>query len=165
MSHSLDSEKTGEQHSHAIFILNTITQTFKKKRKTIYTCFIDFSKAFDEVHHGLLWERLATAGLSSKILTILQSMYAQASSRICVNHEESKSFAFRRGIRQGCNLSPILFSLFINDLDQFLTDNNSGSIKLCANTFMSPAFHRRSCPTGPLSIRTAVLHQSVRQIL
>ena len=47
----------------------------------------------------------------------------------CVNHEESETFACRRGIRQGCNLSH-LFSLFINDLDQFLTDNNSGSVEL-----------------------------------
>ena len=73
---------------------------------------------------------MATVGLSTNILAILQSMYVQASSKICVNHEESKSFACRRGIRQGCNLSPLLFSLFINDLDQFLTDNNSGSIEL-----------------------------------
>ena len=84
----------------------------------------------DEVHHGLLWEKLASAGLSSKILAILQSMYAQASSTMCVNHEESKSFVCRRGIQQGCNLSPLLFSLFINDLDQFLRDNNSGSTEL-----------------------------------
>ena len=34
----------------AIFILNAITQIFKKKRKPLYTCFIDFSKAFDKVH-------------------------------------------------------------------------------------------------------------------
>ena len=57
-------------------------------------------------------------------------MFGQASSKICVNHEESNPFACRRGIRQGCNLSPLLFSLFINDLDQFLKDNNSGSIEL-----------------------------------
>ena len=114
----------------AIFILNAIIQIFKKKRKPLYTCFIDFSKAFDKVHHGLLWEKLATVGLSTKILAILQSMYGQASSKICVNHEESNPFACRRGIRQGCNLSPLLFSLFINDLDQFLKDNNSGSIEL-----------------------------------
>ena len=55
----------------------------------------------------------------------------------CVNHKES---ACRRGIRQGCNLSH-LFSLFINDLDQFLTDNNSGSIELVQTQYLlSPVF-------------------------
>ena len=49
---------------------------------------------------------------------------------IDANHEESETFACRRGIRQGCNLCPLPFSLFINDLDHFLTDNNSGSIEL-----------------------------------
>ena len=59
----------------AIFILNTITQILKKKRKPLYTCFIDFSTALGKVHHRLLWEKLASVGLSSKILAILQNMY------------------------------------------------------------------------------------------
>ena len=122
--------RANRRTTDAIFIINTITQIFRKKKKPLYTCFIDFSKAFDKVHHALLWEKLASIGISSKMLSILQSMYAQATSRLCANHEESEIFACRRGVRQGCNLSPLLFSLFINDLDQFLTDNNSGSVQL-----------------------------------
>ena len=43
----------------AIFILNTAIQSRKKRRKQLYTSFVDFSKAFDTVDHRLLWSKLA----------------------------------------------------------------------------------------------------------
>ena len=42
----------------------------------------------------------------------------------------SPAFHCSKGVRQGCNLSPLLFSLFISDLESYLTTNNSGSIQL-----------------------------------
>ena len=73
----------------AIFILNTAIQSRKKRGKQLYTCFVDFSKAFDTVDHRLLWSKLASYGLSSTMLNILQSMYGQASSRVTLNSDTS----------------------------------------------------------------------------
>ena len=64
------------------------------------------------------------------MLNILQSMYNQASSRVTLNSETSDEFLYRKGVRQGCNLSPLLFSVFINDLEKYLLENNSGSIEI-----------------------------------
>ena len=114
----------------AIFILNTAIQSRKKRGKQLYTCFVDFSKAFDTVDHRLLWSKLASYGLSSTMLNILQSMYGQASSRVTLNSDTSEEFLYRKGVRQGCNLSPLLFSLFIHDLEKYLVENNSGSIEI-----------------------------------
>jgi len=111
MSLSSDFEKTGERQMLFLFCipLHKYSHTHKKKRKPLYTCFIDFSKAFDKVHHGLLWEKLVSVGLCSKTLAILQNMYTQASSRIWLCKAwESETFACRRGIRQGCNISHLL---------------------------------------------------------
>ena len=42
-----------------IFIMNCLIHHYKKKKKTLYACFIDFKKAFDSVNHSLLWNKLA----------------------------------------------------------------------------------------------------------
>ena len=57
-------------------------------------------------------------------------MYNQASSKVTLNSETSDEFLYRKGVWQGCNLSPLLFSLFINDLEKYLLENNSGSIEI-----------------------------------
>ena len=78
------SPRANRKTTDAIFIINTITQIFRKK--PLYACFVDFSKAFNKVHHALLWEKLASIGISSKMLSILQNMYAQATSRVEAVH-------------------------------------------------------------------------------
>ena len=59
----------------------------------------------------LLWVQL---GISQQTLTILQSMYSKAMSRIKLsNHEVTAQFRCEVGVRQGCNLTPLLL---LNDL-------------------------------------------------
>ena len=115
----------------AIFILHTITQIFQKKRENPFihaslTC-VKLLTTYIMVYFGRNWPLWAYA---LRYLPYCKTcMHRHLPEYDCVNHEESETFTCRRGIRQGCNLSH-LFSLFINDLDQFLTDNNSGSIEL-----------------------------------
>ena len=52
---------------------------------------------------------------------IIRNMYAQAKSCIKDNGCNSEFFKSSVGVRQGENLSPILFSLFLNDLNDFLS--------------------------------------------
>lgn len=47
-------------------------------------------------------------------------MYKHAESLICLNNEGSDKFPCRKGVCQGCNLSPLLLCLFISDLEKFL---------------------------------------------
>ena len=119
--------RQGRQTTDAIFVIATAIQSFKKRKKLFFTCFIDFAKAFDSVNHKFLWEKLATMGVSTKILNILKSMYANATSRVTINNNTSSSFPCLKGVRQGCNLSPLLF---INDLESYLSSNVAGNITL-----------------------------------
>ena len=96
--------RQGRQTTDAVFVIATAIQSFKKRKKPLFTCFIDFAKAFDSVNHKLLWEKLATMGVSTKILNILKSMYANATSRVTINNNTSSSFPCLKGVRQGCNL-------------------------------------------------------------
>ena len=90
-------------------------------------CYVDFRKAFDSVNHTLLWVRLAEIGVSKKLLSELQSMYANATSCIKLyRNTVTDSFPCKRGVRQGCILSPLLFNLYTADLQRELRANQSG---------------------------------------
>lgn len=47
-------------------------------------------------------------------------MYKKANARVIINNKFSHLFHCWKGVRQGCNLSPILFNLFISDLENHL---------------------------------------------
>ena len=115
-----------------IFIINSLIQLYKKRKKTLFACFIDFKKAFDSINHSLLWRKLANLGCSTTILTILQNMYRNATSVVCLEGEYSERFPCRRGVRQGCNLSPdpLLFCLFLADLEVSLEGGEMEGVNL-----------------------------------
>ena len=93
----------------------------KISKTNIFICFVDFRKAFDSVDHSSLWNRLISLGISQQMLQILQSMYSKADSRIKVSGNQcTVAFPCQKGVRQGCTLSPLLFSLYIGQLQSVL---------------------------------------------
>ena len=78
---------------------------------------------------GLLY-KLVQYGISSEMKSMLSSIYANVRSYVKVNNKLSDSFDCDLGLRQGCVLSPMLFSLFINDLDDDIRSLNTEVCKL-----------------------------------
>ena len=76
-----------------------------------------------------LWQKLLKYGLKGRCFTIILSMYKSIKSCVIVNGEQSSFFDCNSGVRQGENLSPILFALFLNDLESFM--NSSGLHGVC----------------------------------
>lgn len=104
-----------------IFLLKQLVEYYKSQNKKLFCCFIDYRKAFDTVGHEELWYKLLNCGINGKILQIVKNLYANAKSCVFMNGEKSEFFISKRGVRQGENLSPLLFSLFVNDLEEFLS--------------------------------------------
>jgi hypothetical protein len=93
------------------------------KKERTYCAFIDFKKAFDRVNRNILWTILAKRGVSLKIISLLRSMYANCSYSIRLDTcTISDSFDSNIGVQQGCQLSPILFLFFIDELVECLLD-------------------------------------------
>ena len=110
-----------------IFILNTVIEVSLSQKKHLYVCYVDFKKAFDSVNHTLLWSCLVNFGVSHRTLTVLQSMYASAYSCVKISSNEATApFKCQKGVRQGCILSPLLFTLFLAGLDREIKKNNAG---------------------------------------
>ena len=64
------------------------------------------------------------------MLNILQHMYSKAAAKVICSNRLSYTFQYNEGVRQGCNLSPLLFCVYISDLENHLTVNQAGSITL-----------------------------------
>ena len=60
--------------------------------------------------------KLLNFGVNVKVLRVLRDMYAKANSCVKTRHGLSQFFVSNVGLRQGESLSPVLFSLFLNDL-------------------------------------------------
>ena len=122
--------RKGRRTSDGQFILLSLIENFRHTKNPLFSCFVDFSKAFDSISHDLLWLKMEDLGLSTRILLLLKDMYSKACSWIKVNGSLSPCFTCNRGVRQGCNLSPLLFCLFISDLETHLKNNNCHGVRL-----------------------------------
>ena len=89
----------------------------------IYT---DFSKAFDRIDHTILFSKLGSWGLSSSLLSFMQSYFTNREQFVSYNGFNSEPFITTSGVPQGPNLGPLLFLLFIDDIT--LTIDNSDKL-------------------------------------
>lgn len=103
-----------------IFNLTSIAEGYLNQRKKLYAFFIDFRAAFDTVNRNCLFYKLSRIGVSSKFLKTLKSLYKNNEAMIWNGIEVSESFKIEMGVRQGCLLSPMIFSLFLDDITESL---------------------------------------------
>ena len=86
------------------------------------SCFVDFRKAYDSVQHKLLWNKLEKFGIGKKVIEIIKSIYNRTECTVKMEEKLTPMFEYLIGVRQGCIFSPLLFSLFINDIEELLRD-------------------------------------------
>lgn len=91
-------------------------------KNELYCCFVDFSKAFDTVPRGKLWERLREIGLGRKMGRAVQALYENVRCRVVTPEGLSGEFPSLMGVKQGCPLSPLLFGLYIDELENYLLE-------------------------------------------
>ena len=116
----------GSQTSDHILTLKTLVDKYvSKKRQRLYTCFVDYRKAFDRVCRDALLFKLAHMGLSGNIFMCIQHMYRGSSTRIKLIKKISDAIEVQVGTEQGHPLSPELFKIFIHDLSVELNNISS----------------------------------------
>ena len=82
-------------------------------QKNIYFCFIDYTKALDEVDDNKLWKILKEMGIPDCLTCLLRNLYAGQKATVRTRHGTTKWFQIGKGVHQGYILSPYLFNLCV----------------------------------------------------
>ena len=131
------SNQAGFRPNHAttdhIFVLKTFSDLIRYRKRKLFCAFVDYEKAFDKVRHTGLWVKLLRNGIGGKLIQVLMNMYKGITSCIKANSYISSPFNIFQGVRQGENLSPFLFALYVNDLEEFFKTNESQPVDLGLN--------------------------------
>ena len=120
----------GYRTSDHVFVLNSMINSYIRKGKKIYGCFVDFSKAYDSVWRDGLFYQLMKNKLSFKFISMIKSMYNDLNLSVKLIAGITPFFKSDVGVKQGCNLIPTLFNLFINDLVEYLQNDITEAVKL-----------------------------------
>ena len=90
-----------------------MTQKYlSKKGGKLYVVSVDLRRAFDSVRYFKLLHVLQKNGLSEHFTKAIMSMYKSVKAFVKVYQETTDECDCDKGLRQGCILSPTLFSIF-----------------------------------------------------
>ena len=98
---------------------------YKRGGSEVFACLLDCQKAFDTVEHKRIFQKLSQR-IPVIFVRIMLVIYIGQKCFVRWNFSESEFFSVQNGVRQGAVLSPLLFSLYVNELIQKLRETGMG---------------------------------------
>ena len=106
-------------------VLETI-EHYRRSGSDVHVMLLDASKAFDRVNYIKLFEKLLNKGMCPLTVRLLLNMYTKQKLQVKWNNHLTQKFDVTNGVRQGGVLSPLLFSVYVDDLLEKLKNNGIG---------------------------------------
>ena len=108
----------GKGTTDAVFIVRQVQEKYLLKKRELWMAFVDLEKAFDRVPRDVIWWALRELGVEEHVVSVIQVMYAKASTSVKIGAGESKEFEVKVGVHQGSVLSPLLFIAVLEALSR-----------------------------------------------
>ena len=112
--------------STACYILKETVLNYTRYNSNVYSCFIDFSKAFDLVNHDILINKLSEMGIPQCFINVIKFWYCNQLVKVKYGDSFSNEWRLNNGVRQGGVLSGLFFSIYINSLIDKIAESNIG---------------------------------------
>ena len=127
---SLGEEQAGFREGYSTndhtFVLQALIDLYLSKNKRLYCAFIDYKKAFDLIDRSSLWSKLIANQINGNLIRVVYNLYENAKSCVKQGIKLSNLFSCNIGVRQGENLSPLLFAIYLNDFELFVSRKYDG---------------------------------------
>ena len=95
-----------------MFNLRMLIEKCREANINLHMCFVDYSKAFDCVGHREMIETLKQMNCHYKITNLIINLYQEQLAAVRLESGLTDWFPVKRGVRQGCILSPPIFSMY-----------------------------------------------------
>ena len=109
-----------------VFLLSGLLEKNRAEGRKSYVLFVDFKKAFDRVYRDMLALKLYEKGVRGKAWRAIMAMMEGSKGQIRYKNTKSSLFDITMGVAQGAISSPMLFSIFVDDLSAHLRASGVG---------------------------------------
>ena len=101
------------EHNH---LMTSVLQDSRRRKRPVYLMWLDLKDAYGSVPHEILFRVMELAGLEGATLEVVKDFYHETSTSIRTKRMATAPITIKRGVKQGCPLSPILFNLVMEVL-------------------------------------------------
>ena len=118
--------RKGRRCEDNIYLINSILTKAEQKKAVTHLLFLDLKEAYDRVDRMILYKKLSQLNFPASFIDFLKDYYSHDYITSSTAGSTTRKLYLTRGLRQGCNLSAILFIIYLSELGNRLRKANVG---------------------------------------